>query len=98
MSEGSRSYDKEFKLNAVALVKNSKKSQRQIAFDLGVPLTTLHQWIKNYEKDGVDSFRGKGVISASNEEMFKLKKELADVKLERDILKKAVAIFSKNKV
>ncbi len=45
----------------------------------------------------MNSFRGKGFVKASNEELFALKKELADVKEERDILKKAVAIFSKKK-
>lgn len=98
MSGKNRSYDKEFKLNAVQLINKSGKTIRQMASDLGIPASTLRQWTKSYEKEGNHSFRGKGVISSSNEEMFNLKKELADVRLERDILKKAVAIFSKNKI
>ena len=97
MSRENLSYDKEFKMNAVNLVKSSGKAQRQVASDLGIPNSTLKQWVDSYEKDKECSFRGKGVISASNEEVYNLKKELADTKLERDILKKAVAIFSKNK-
>ena len=97
MRRGSRYYDKEFKLNAVQLAKTSDKPNLQIANDLGIPESTLRQWIKETEKEGIDCFRGKGVIKASNEELYNLKKELADVKLERDILKKAVAIFSQNK-
>jgi transposase len=65
---------------------------------LGLRTSTLRQWVQNYEKDDMLSFRGKGIIRTSNEEMFHLKKELADVRLERDILKKAVAIFLKNKM
>lgn len=98
MSRQNRNYDKEFKLNAVQLCKNSGKPGSKIADDLGIPKQTLYQWIKDYEADGKEGFRGKGNIRPSNEEMFFLKKELADVKMERDILKKAIAIFSKQKV
>lgn len=98
MGKKNRSYDKEFKLNAVHLYKHSGKTGRQLADDLGIPKGTLYQWIKEYEKEGDQGFRGKGIIRSSNEELYKLRKELEDTKLERDILKKAVAIFSKQKV
>ena len=98
MSKENRYYDKEFKMNAIQLVKSSDKSRTQIARDLGIPEATLRQWVKYHDKDGNESFRGKGVVRSSNEELYNLQKELADVKLERDILKKAVAIFSQNKV
>ncbi len=97
MGRRGSSYDKEFKLDAVQLAKVSDKPNTKIANDLGIPESTLRQWIKESEKEGNDCFRGKGVVKASNEELYSLKKELADVKLERDILKKAVAIFSQNK-
>lgn len=97
MSRRNRSYDKEFKLNAVQLCKSSGKAARKIAEDLGIPNQTLYQWIKDYEVDGEEGFRGKGNVRPSNEELYFLKKELADVKMERDILKKAIAIFSKQK-
>lgn len=97
MSKRNRSYDKEFKLNAVQLCKSSGKAVGKIAEDLGVPKQTLYQWVKDYEADGEEGFRGKGIIRPSNEELYFLKKELADAKMERDILKKAIAIFSKQK-
>ena len=97
MSRENRNYGKEFKLNAVQLCKNSEKSVAKIASDLGVPKQTLYQWVKDYQIDGENGFRGKGNIRSSNEEVFFLKKELADVKMEHDILKKALAIFSKQK-
>ena len=90
----SRSYDREFKLNALGLYKNGK-GIAQICRDLGIPESTFAGWIKQFEKEGNNSFPGSGNIKSSNEEIYYLKKELEDVKMQRDILKKAVAIFSK---
>jgi transposase-like protein len=92
-----RKYDREFKLNAVKLYRESGKSLAKVAQDLGIPLTTLAQWVKQFQEQGEDSFVGSGALMPCNEEVFRLRKELADVKQERDILKKAVAIFSKAK-
>ena len=92
-----RKYDREFKVNAVKLYRESGKSVGKIAQDLGIPLTTLNQWVKQFKEHGEESFVGSGSLKPCNEELFRLRKELADVKQERDILKKAVAIFSKAK-
>jgi len=83
-----RNYDDDFKREAVKLVKTSSKTKAAIAEDLGVPLSTLHGWAAN----SVEDKDGK-IITDS--EIRRLKRELADTKIERDILKKAVAIFSK---
>jgi len=91
-----RTYDKEFKLNAVSLHK-AGKSAAQVCRDLGIPESTFSGWLKEYAKEGSDGFPGSGNIKNSNEELYRLKKELADAQLERDILKKALAIFSKQK-
>jgi transposase len=92
-----RTYDKEFKINAVELYKNGKKPA-EICKDLDIPDATFWQWKKAYEKEGKKSFPGSGNMKPENEDMTRIKKELADVKLERDILKKAVAIFSKQQL
>jgi transposase len=92
-----RKYDREFKLNATKLYRESGKSIAEVAESLGIPLTTLAQWIKQFKEHGEESFVGSGSLMPCNEEVFRLRKELADVKQERDILKKAVAIFSKTK-
>ena len=83
-----RHFDDEFKREAIRLVKNSSKCKAAISRDLGITQSTLHGWLKKCveTKDGT-------IITDS--EITKLKRELADVTLERDILKKAVAIFSK---
>jgi transposase len=59
--------------------------------------TTFFYWIEQDQKEKEDSFRGSGKPRASNEELVQLRKELENVRLERDILKKAVAIFSRQK-
>ena len=92
-----RRYDKEFRVNAVKHLKNSDKSLKEVAESLGIPVSTLSGWVKEYEQHGEKSFPGSGKIKPCNEEYYRLKKELDDVKMERDILKKAVAIFSKAK-
>lgn len=91
-----RQYDKEFKLNAVRLYEGGKQAS-QLCRDLGVPQATFFNWLKQLSKEGDKSFPGSGNIKASNEEVYKLKKELDDIRLERDILKKALAIFSRPK-
>jgi transposase len=92
-----RNYDKEFKINAVKLYKEGNKSLNELANNLGIPMTTLAGWVKKYQESGENSFVGSGNLLPCNEEIVKLRRELADIKEERDILKKAVAIFSKVK-
>jgi len=87
-----KNYDNEFIKETLALIKTSKKPVAAIAKDLGMSSSTLYGWLKREE-----SFGSKDE-PASFEESIKikqLKRELADTKLERDILKKVVGIFSK---
>ena len=90
-----RAYDKEFKLNAVKLYLKSNRSYRELGKGLGIPVETLSGWIKSYKADGREAFPGKGHVKANDEELVKLRKELAIVREERDILKKAAAFFAK---
>ena len=89
-----RTYDKEFKLNAVSLYESKGISVKQISDDLGIPLGTLVGWLKAFRKEKKDAFPGKGYARASEAEFVQLRKELSIVKEERDILKKALGIFS----
>ena len=89
-----RRYDKDFKINAVNLQKSSGRSIGTIAQELGLATSTLSKWIRVYTQDGQESFPGKGHVKAYEEELRGLRKELLHVRQERDILKKAVAIFS----
>ncbi|MBA3536936.1 MAG: transposase [Tatlockia sp.] len=94
MSKRTRNYDKEFKLNAVILFKESGKSYNVISEELGIPTSTLVGWVKDHEASGAKSFPGKGNIKQSDIEIMQLRKELAIAREERDILKKALGIFS----
>lgn len=85
-------YDKEFKVNAVKIYLGSDKSIEAIAKDLGVSRASLGNWINQYKSGGEKSFPGSGHVI--DEELRALKRELYVVRQERDILKKAVAIFS----
>ena len=92
-----RNYDREFKLNALKLYRESQKPMSKICKDLEIPISTFSGWVKEFEFHGEESFPGSGKLKPCNEEVYLLKKQLADVTMERDILKKAIAIFSKPK-
>jgi transposase len=87
-----KKFDKQFKIDAVLLVQSSEKSTFEIATDLGINPNTLWRWIKEFGQSKEKAFPGNG--KSRDEEMRLLKKEVADLRLERDILKKAVVIFS----
>jgi transposase len=91
-------YSKEFKEQAVLLTEIGGKKVSEIADDLGIRENMLWRWKKEYRKAGASSFPGNGNRQEGTEleeENRRLKQELLDVTMERDILKKAVAIFSK---
>jgi len=89
-----KSYDKEFKLSAVKLYLSGERSIGRLSHELGIAQSTLSEWIKAYQASGKAAFPGKGHVKESDEELIKLRKELAIVREERDILKKVVGIFS----
>jgi len=89
-----RVYDKEFKLNAVKLYLEGAGSYQQVSEKLGIPATTLIGWVYTHKKAGNAAFPGKGHIKESDMEIVQLRKRLAIAEEERDILKKALGIFS----
>lgn len=89
-----RTYDKEFKLNAIKLYLSSGRSLSQMGKELGVPTATLATWVDSQRKAGEEAFPGKGHLKPSDAEVAQLRRELARIKEERDILKKALGIFS----
>jgi transposase len=90
-----RHFTREFKLTAVQLVTEKGMPVGKVARDLDIHPNLLHLWRRNFLKDGDKAFTGKGRIKPENVEMRKLRKELEKVKEQRDILKKALAVFSK---
>lgn len=96
MQKERKKYTKEFKEETVRLVISEGRTVASVARGLGVNENLLHKWKLAYKTNGSDAFPGKGNLHPENEEFRKLKRELADVKEERDILKKALTIFSAN--
>ena len=90
-----RTYTKEFKLETVQMVLSKGGSASEVARNLGIDPCMLNRWVREYKADSQHAFPGLGKLKEPEEEMRRLKKELADTKMERDILKKALAIFSK---
>jgi transposase len=70
----------------------------ELAGELGVAVPQLYKWHKEFEEFGEGSFPGKGnlKLTPEQEKIHELEKKLKDVELERDILKKAIGIFSKS--
>ena len=95
MAKQQKTYTKEFKREAVQLVKSSGKPMSQIARELGVSDSALYQWCKHLAEQGEQAFPGSGHQMAQEEEIRRLKRELEVARQERDILKKVVSIYSR---
>ena len=95
MAKVQRVYTKEFKEEAVKLAQSSGKPAAQVARDLGISDSALYQWQKQLAEKGPEAFPGTGHQSAQDEELRRLKRELEVTRQERDILKKAISIFSR---
>jgi transposase len=91
-----RTYDKEFKLEAVRLVLEEGRSSASVERELDTGKGVVDSWVRQFTDDPDHAFPGKGNLNPTDKEIHDLKKELTRVKRERDILKKAVAIFSKD--
>jgi len=90
-----RQFSREFKVEAVKLVTERGVSVRQAASDLEVGETVLRRWMRELSEDPREAFPGKGVMKPEQAEIERLRKEVAKLKMERDILKKAAAFFAK---
>lgn len=94
MSKKRRTYTTEFKRNAVELSYTRGKSVAQIERDLDIPQGLLYKWRRKYRENSSQAFPGKGQLTPEEERIRELERELEVVQQERDILKKAIAIFS----
>jgi len=95
MQKEQKTYTKEFKIEAVRLLESSQKSQAHIARELGVADSTLSQWRKDLADHGHDAFPGSGHQTPLEEENRHVKREGEVLRQEREILKKAISIFSR---
>ena len=99
METNKRQYREEFKKEAAEYSLTSEKSVKEVARDLGISYHNLDRWRAQYRKRKELPFPGhsKEKLTAQEAENQRLKKELADTQIERDILKKALAIFTKKR-
>ncbi len=90
-----RTFTKEFKQEAVQLSYDSDSSVVQVAKNLGINPRLLYRWRSEQRQEGEDAFPGKGKRKPSEEEWLRLRRELEQVRMERDILKKALSVFAR---
>jgi len=95
--KGRGPYTREFKLEAVRLLQRGEKPAAQLAMELGVKRSLLYRWREDVAARGDAAFSGKTgpKPSGASTEIAQLKRELAAVQAERDILKKAATYFAK---
>jgi transposase-like protein len=84
-----RQFTREFKLEAVRLIKDRGVSYVQASQDLGVHTSQLRDWVKKFADDPQHAFPGQGHMKPEQLEIARLKREVLKLKAERDILKKA---------
>ena len=90
-----RKFTREFKLEAVRLIKERGVSYAQAGQDLSVHQSQLRSWVKAFTGDPAQAFPGQGQMKPEQAEIARLKREVTKLKAERDILKKAAAYFAK---
>ncbi len=84
-------FDRDFKISAVKMVTEGGHKAAEVARSLGIHQNQLYNWKRKFSDQGEKAFPGKGHLT----ELAALRRKLRDVEMERDILKKAVGIFSK---
>lgn len=97
MGKTRRKFDREYKLRAVEL-SYEKENIKQLGFELGIRPELIYRWRSELAAKPEISFPGNGKVArtAEQSELERLKRDLKEMTLERDILKKAVGIFSKS--
>ncbi|MCU7816227.1 MAG: transposase [Candidatus Thiodiazotropha sp. (ex Rostrolucina anterorostrata)] len=91
-----KSYTKDFKLDALRLMKASDSPASEIAMELGIRRNQLYKWQEEFEKKGDEAFGGRGrPKKADQAELSQLRQEVERLKEENEILKKAAVFFAK---
>jgi transposase len=90
-----RTFSREFKVEAVKLVKDRGVSVAQAARDLDVHENVMRKWVKEFGSDPAQAFPGQGQMKPEQQEIERLRRENNRLRAERDILKKAAAFFAK---
>ena len=95
MAESRRTYTREYKRAAVKLITDQELSVAEAARRLGITAKLLRRWRAALLTDPVNVFPGRGQLPPVEDELRRLRAEVARLKAERDILKKATALFAR---
>jgi len=92
-----RKYDTDFKRNAVLLSEEPGRTVPEVAENLGINKDLIYRWRRQMRENGELAFPGHGKMALTQDQkrVRELEKKLKDTEMERDILKKAMAIFSR---
>jgi transposase len=93
-----RVFSREFKVEAVKLIRERGVAVAQAARDLDVAESVLRRWAREGEADPKQAFPGHGQVKPEQQELTQLRREVARLKAERDILKKAAAYFARESI
>ena len=91
-----RKFTREFKLEAVRKVIVEDRTYKDVGKEISVSESVLGRWVREFSDDDQEAFPGKGVRKSKDQEIYELKRELDGIREERDILKKAIAVFSRH--
>lgn len=94
MPEKRRTYDDEFKRDAVRLVTHNSYGVSETARRLGISAKLLGRWKREAEARANGAVSGNGHVSLESDEVHRLRKEIQRLRMERDILKKTVIFFA----
>lgn len=93
-----RRFGREFKIEAVRLIRERGVSVAQASRDLEVHENVLRKWVKEFSADPGQAFPGQGHVKPEQLEIERLRREVAKLKAERNILKKAAAYFAREAI
>jgi len=89
-----KQYSPEFRAEATRLVLDENMAQKDVAKDLGIPLSSMSRWVRQARIDRGEGEPGE-LKSSDRDELRELRKKVRQLEMERDILKKAAAFFAK---
>lgn len=82
-------------MEAVRRVIERGEAAAEVARSLDLEPSLLYGWVRQFKAEAEEAFRGNGNLTSQDEEIRKLRREVAQLREERDILKKATAFFAK---